>query len=351
MYQSIRPGKIWLDTNGKRIQAHGGSILFANGKFWWYGENKEGITGRATGENCPYWHHGVKLYSSTDLYNWTDEGFAVKESDDENNPFHPTRIMDRPHILFNEKTKKYVLWAKTAQADFGKCGFSVCVGDDLHSFVFLHEFIPTPHVAGDFDLFVKDGKAYVVYESPHVHTVLQELTEDYTNVTDTYSIHQPYGYPPYIREAASYFHANGRDFLLTSGTTGYYPNGSQIDDITPLHGEWKALGNACVKDKNRNSFHAQFSSVFKHPTIEGLYIALGDRWLTDLPHDLPDMDRVFLGFFSKKHKKTVHESELPLFTDENTSEANYVWLPITFNKKGVPQIHWTREWKIEDFQK
>ncbi len=40
MYKNIRPGKVWYDTNGKRIQAHGGSILYAEGKYWWYGENK-----------------------------------------------------------------------------------------------------------------------------------------------------------------------------------------------------------------------------------------------------------------------------------------------------------------------
>ena len=26
-YTSIRPGQVWLDTNGNRIQAHGGSIM------------------------------------------------------------------------------------------------------------------------------------------------------------------------------------------------------------------------------------------------------------------------------------------------------------------------------------
>ena len=28
MYDSIRPGQVWLDTEGKRIQAHGGSIIY-----------------------------------------------------------------------------------------------------------------------------------------------------------------------------------------------------------------------------------------------------------------------------------------------------------------------------------
>ena len=37
----IKPGQPWLDTNGKRIQAHGGSVIYADGKFYWYGENKE----------------------------------------------------------------------------------------------------------------------------------------------------------------------------------------------------------------------------------------------------------------------------------------------------------------------
>ena len=48
MYSSIRPGKFWYDTDGKRIQAHGGSIIFINDTFYWYGENKDGITGTST---------------------------------------------------------------------------------------------------------------------------------------------------------------------------------------------------------------------------------------------------------------------------------------------------------------
>ena len=34
MYTSIRPGQVWLDTAGKRIQAHGGSILYENGVYY-----------------------------------------------------------------------------------------------------------------------------------------------------------------------------------------------------------------------------------------------------------------------------------------------------------------------------
>lgn len=46
-YTSIRPGQVWLDTEGKRIQAHGGSVMYWQGAFYWYGENKEKPTAAA----------------------------------------------------------------------------------------------------------------------------------------------------------------------------------------------------------------------------------------------------------------------------------------------------------------
>ena len=37
-YSAIYPGKTWLDTNGNPIQAHGGSVLYVDGIYYWYGE-------------------------------------------------------------------------------------------------------------------------------------------------------------------------------------------------------------------------------------------------------------------------------------------------------------------------
>ena len=349
MYQKIRPGKIWLDDNGKRIQAHGGSILYVDGLFYWYGENKEGITGTATGEKCPYWHHGVKLYSSKDLYNWKDEGFVIQESDDPNNPFHPTRIMDRPHILFNKKSGQYVLYAKTSKGGFDECVFSICVGKSLKNMSFLKEIKPGPYQAGDFDLFEKDGKAFLIFENPHSEMICAELSDDYLDFNGIFSSHLPEECPPYVREAPAFFEKNGKMFLITSGTTGYYPNPTRTCLISSFHGEWKDLGLTCIGDQKKNSFHAQFSSVFHHPSIPDLYIALGDRWLIDLPEDLPDMEEAFYEMFTKKpiQKKGLYD---PSLTDDNTSEANYVWLPILFNQKGNPYIEYRRDWRIEDFR-
>lgn len=40
------PGRIWLDTEGNPIQAHGGGILYdeSSGTYYWYGEYKDGPT-------------------------------------------------------------------------------------------------------------------------------------------------------------------------------------------------------------------------------------------------------------------------------------------------------------------
>lgn len=95
---------------------------------------------------------------------------------------------------------------------------------------------------------------------------------------------------------------------------------------------------------------AQFSSVFRHPFKKDLYVALGDRWLTDLPEDMPDIGRAFYGFFSPTAEKTIDESELPSLTDENTSEADYVWLPLSFDEKGTPFLSWKRLWSTDEYE-
>ncbi|MCQ2387731.1 MAG: family 43 glycosylhydrolase [Clostridia bacterium] len=352
MYGSFRPGKFWYDNKAKLIQAHGGAIIYDQGKFWLYGENKEGITGTSTGELCEYRHHGLRLYSSTDLYNWKNEGFLFKEMKKEGTAFHKSHIVDRPHILFNKKTQMYVMWTKTGYKDFNKCKFSVCVGKDLKHMKFLREFSPEPHNAGDFDLFEADGKAYVIFENPHIDMIVRELTDDYTGLAEKWSSHLTLGTPPNIREAPCYFERNGRRFILTSGTTSYFANPTIAYDITDIHGEWKEIGLTCKNDKTNDSYRCQFSKVFKHPFKKDLYIAVGDRWLNDTPVDLPDMTKVFLGDFSPEDPNGVHVDwqVQKTFTDRDTSMATYVWLPIMFDKKGNPYIEWKTIWKTEDFE-
>ena len=100
-YKSFHPGQPWLDTNGKRIHAHGGSIFYENGRYYWYGENKEKTTGLDS-----IWHWGIRCYVSGDLYNWDDLGLIIPpEPDDPASTLHPSKCVDRPHILYNRKIR------------------------------------------------------------------------------------------------------------------------------------------------------------------------------------------------------------------------------------------------------
>ena len=189
--QAIYPGKVWLDTNGNRIQAHGGSIMYIDGVYYWYGENKE----KTDGVNG-IWHWGVKCYSSTDLYNWEDRGIIIPpEPGDPTSSLHPESCMDRPHIIYNKKTKKYVCWMKIMNKDsFQTQTETVMVANHiLGPYTKVKEGLqPLGMNAGDFDLAVaEDGKAYYYFERVHSETICADLTEDYTDVTGYYSTHFP----------------------------------------------------------------------------------------------------------------------------------------------------------------
>ena len=150
-YNSFHPGQVWLDTEGKRIQAHGGSVIFIDDTYYFYGENKE----KTDGKNG-IWHWGVKAYSSKDLYNWKDEGIIIPpEPEDENSSLHPSAQMDRPHIIYNKATKKYVCWLKIMHKD-GTQDETVLTADRfLGPYTKVREGLrPLNMSAGDFDLVV-----------------------------------------------------------------------------------------------------------------------------------------------------------------------------------------------------
>ena len=95
------PGAEWKDTDGKPIQAHGGSVIVADGKYYFYGENKE----KTDGVNG-LWHWGIRIYSSTDLYNWKDEGLFITpdEKAPENAMRNPKSYSDRLHRRQDHRT-------------------------------------------------------------------------------------------------------------------------------------------------------------------------------------------------------------------------------------------------------
>ena len=53
---------------------------------------------------------GVHVYSSKDLYNWQDEGIALEMLDDETSMLQRGSVVERPKVIYNKKTGKFVMW-------------------------------------------------------------------------------------------------------------------------------------------------------------------------------------------------------------------------------------------------
>ncbi|WP_297084749.1 family 43 glycosylhydrolase [uncultured Demequina sp.] len=345
-YDRFHPGEEWLDTSGTPIQAHGGSVMEIDGTYYWYGENKEFTT-----PGSGIWHWGVRCYSSTDLYNWTDEGVIIPpDEDDPTSPLHPARGMDRPHIIRHARTGKFVCWVKVME---GSTQLSTTLVADhiLGPYSKANvDFMPLGMNAGDFDLVSDphDGKGYYVFERVHTELIVADLTDDLTDVTGYYSTHFHHGRPPFTREAPSHFYRRGTHYLVTSGTTGYYPNWSEVAAAPSMHGPWTVVGDPHPEDESRTSYRTQVSSVFKVPGKKDLYIALGDRWLPDYEAHGDEAYQLFDEYFAR-----IEEGEpdagMRELTVPNTSRARYVWLPIRFDGDRV-LIDWRDEWSLDEYE-
>ncbi len=355
--KSFRPGQVWLDTTGKPIQAHGGSIIQVCDTYYWYGENKEFTTGKTN-----VWTWGVRCYSSSDLYNWDDLGLIIPpDTKDPDSPLNPAAFLDRPHILYNHRTRQFVCWIKLMSKSMLQTR-AVLVADQITGpyRMVRQDIRPLGMNAGDFDLVTSpsDGKAYMYFERVHSELICADLTDDYTDFTGYYSTHFPRSGPPFVREGPAHFARQGKQYLVTSGTTGYFPNPSEVAIAETYHGPFTVLGDLHPTDSTRTSFNSQISCIFKHPKKKDLYIAIADRWMPTLSEaELQN------GEFSQTVQDAFHKAfaptpeplttaEMLLLTDNlkiNTSLSRYVWLPILFNDDR-PTIEWRSEWSLDQYE-
>jgi len=333
-------------------------MLHVDGWFYWYGENKERTNGQTE-----VWHWGIRFYRSRDLYNWEDLGVVIPPNlDDRSSPLHPAQLLDRPHIIHNARTGQYVCWIKI-MADPLQTR-AVLVADTLLGPYRLvgSNIQPLGMNAGDFDLAVseEDGKAYMYFERVHSELICADLDADYTGFSGYYSTHMHRHGPPEVRESPAYFYRQGVHYLATSGTTGYFPNPSEIASAPGFHGPWTTLGDLHPDDRSRTSFNTQVCCIFKHPHKRDLYISIGDRWMGDQSGDDFETGRLS-GLVGSAFHKRFGRPKQEFDADEaaafkiagtlavDTSRAGQVWLPVDFSGDR-PVIRWRDEWSLDEFE-
>ena len=347
---AIYPGQIWLDTKGERIQAHGGALHYEDGAYYWYGENKEHTDGKSD-----IWTWGIRVYRSVDLYNWEDMGLLIPPvPDDPDSNLFPDKRLDRPHIRRCPATGKYVAWIKLSGEE--ACFLVMQADAFLSPYTVVREnYNPMGCKVGDFDI-VQDpasGKAYLYMDADHKGVLCLEMAGDMLSAEKKVSEQYMGLIPPFCREGIALFQRGGRKYMLTSGMTGYIPNQSDSAVSEAWDAPFISKGDPCVDDPTLSSFNSQFTQIFKLPDRD-LYIALCDRWVPDYPvnADLADLfRRCIASRYDPAHYQATAEeqailSAAPMLETANTSVANYVWLPLSFDGCRV-RIRWQDRWTVE----
>ena len=349
-----RNGQLWFDTDGEHINAHGGNILQYGDTYYWYGENRpyEGFTTEV----------GVSVYSSKDLKTWKNEGVALAVSEEAGHDIERGCIMERPKVVYNEKTKKFVMLfhlelkgrgyeaARVAFAesesptgpfryirstrvnagiwpfDMDKKAQKAAQQTDAAKWkdwwtdewraevkkgMYLWKDFRGGQMNRDMTVYIDDdGKAYHITSSQENLTLLvSELTDDYLDFTGKYNMVAPGGQ----NEAPCIVKHDGTYWLICSGCTGWAPNEARMFRSESIWGPWTQLSSPFVGEATgyhkmpaEKTFGAQGTYIYN---MNGKPIFMADIW-------------------NPKH----------------LSQSLHLWLPIEFSSEGIPVIRWVDKW-------
>ncbi|GBG83273.1 hypothetical protein CBR_g36888 [Chara braunii] len=279
------PGRIWLDMDGKPIQAHGGSILFVptSKTFYWYGENKDGPTYKPRTRNALLRVDlvGVSCYKSQDLWSWTDLGLVLKaDKQNASSDLHVSQVLERPKVIFNERTEQFVMWMHMDNGTYDKASVGVATSSSPEGpFEYLGSFRPNGQESRDMTVFQDDdGSAYLVYASQKNTAIhVTPLTDDYLSVQNRFSQH----FKQMEREAPVVFKYDGSYLMITSACTGWRPNLALLHQSKSMMGHWRTLGNPMsggAEEMWDLTFWSQGAFAFPLPGWPGRYIFVADRW-------------------------------------------------------------------------
>lgn len=316
----------WHDADGNIINASDGGVIYIEGKYHWYGMAFRPLP-MASGPNGGQMTDiGVVMYESTDLLNWRYEGVILEVSQDPNSDLFAPMRFERPKIIYNDRTKQFVLWCHYVKypGDHGKgdgdCDMGLAVCDRVNGKYKWQGYTKPIDKNGwvrDMTVYKdKSGDAFLIYdrhvangengggEDRCLHVV--KLSDDYLSFTSTYKRIESAAW----REAPVVAYKNGYYHIITSGLTGWQTNQAKAFRAKGLLEEWEDMGDPCVEDITHTTFNTQGTNAF---LVDGT-----------------DTQIIML----ERHNT------------ENFLKSSYVWLPIKFNEDDTISLIYKKEWNI-----
>jgi F5/8 type C domain-containing protein/glycosyl hydrolase family 43 len=294
---TITNGGYWQDTEGNRIEAHGAGVIRVGSKWYWIGEDKSANSGNFKAVNC---------YASDDLATWEfRHAIITKQTSSDLNA--ADRIIERPKVVYNDTTKKFVMWLHWEGQNYATAEAGVFTSDTVDGdYTQVRHFRPNKNMSRDDTLFKDDdGKAYFLSASnENADLSLYELTDDYTDMKRQITTLWAGSY----REAPAIMKANDRYFIVNSGATNWDPNQQKYATATAMDGPWGSLSNL----GDGTGFDTQTAFIIPvQGTKTTTYIYAGDRW-----------------------------------QDPDLKSSKYIWLPIKISGGNKLVIDWYASWQL-----
>jgi beta-xylosidase len=259
-----------------------------------FGEVKKGNTWLVPGQSWECYRvsaGGVSCYTSQDLVNWKNEGIVLlPNTTDSTHDLHLSKVIERPKVIYNSRTRQFVMWMHVDSETYGYSQAGVAISDQpTGPYRYLGSVRPNGYMARDMTVFKDDDeKAYLVFASEYNATMhICRLSADYLSPTPTFRrilVNQN-------REAPALFKHQGYYYLITSGCTGWSPNAATYARATHPLGKWKQYKSPCVGPNADSTFHSQSTFVLPLKGKPNEFLFMADRWNKQ---DLEDSRYVWL---------------------------------------------------------
>ncbi|KAF1845590.1 carbohydrate-binding module family 35 protein [Cucurbitaria berberidis CBS 394.84] len=276
----IVSGATWTATNtGQHIQAHGGGMIKVGEKWYWVGEDKTNGTAFIN----------VNCYSSSNLVEWSYEGALLSRTT--SGDTGPNRVIERPKVVYNKKTNKYVLWMHIDSANYGEAKIGVATGDTVcGKYTYLKSERPLGFESRDSGVYVDDdGKGYLLTEDRRNGLRINLLSDDYLTIQkNVYTWKEKYEAPAIAKKSGVYF-------MFASQLSGWDPNDNYYSTATSLSGPWS--GWKKFADSGSKTYGSQTTFIVP---VGDQFMYMGDRWQSS-----------------------------------NLMRSTYVWLPLKIDETGA----------------
>ncbi|MCM1313657.1 MAG: discoidin domain-containing protein [Bacteroides sp.] len=265
---TIKNGILWMDNRGKSVQAHGGNFLQVGDTWYVIGEDRSNT-----------WNPDVNMYSTKDFVNWTFERKIIQNGVTHKD-LGSSRFIERPKLMYNAKTGKYIVWCHWEQSNYGASEAACFQCDEVNgAYEYVWSGRPLDTKSRDCTTFVdEDGTAYFISTiEENQHLGMFRLSDDWLE-----AVEKTENFKWQAREAPALVRIDNLYYMVSSACSGWAPNQAKLATSKSVMSGWSGLSNV----GNNIAYDTQASGILKIEGTEGtVYLYVGDRWQDpDLPN-------------------------------------------------------------------